>query len=196
VLLLPFVRHKFISVSLLKITNKKQEIMTKLNFMKSVILLFAVLAFSGCEENGPIQFIAVDEFEITLPISGAQNELSFDYTSPAESSIDISELLGEASSFVELYVEELTVTLEDYSGNKIALDLEVSALGLPFDYNHSLELTSGIATSIDLKNTLDLLLFLSSTSIPVTVKGESSGILADDNFTLKLKLKIKGIVEM
>ena len=42
--------------------------MTKLNFMKSVILLFAVLAFSGCEENGPIQFIAVDEFEITLPI--------------------------------------------------------------------------------------------------------------------------------
>ena len=170
--------------------------MTKLNFMKNFVLLLAVLAFSGCEENGPIQFIAVDEFEIKLPISGAQNELSFDYTSPLESSIDISELLGEASSFVELYVEELTVTLEDYSGNKLALDLEVSALGVPFDYNHSLELTSGIATSIDLKNTLDLLLFLSSTSIPVTVKGESSGILADDNFTLILKLKIKGIVEM
>jgi hypothetical protein len=170
--------------------------MTKLNFMKSVILLFAVLAFSGCEENGPIQFIAVDEFEITLPIKGAQNELSFDYTSPAESSIDISELLGEASSFVELYVEELTVTLEDYSGNKIALDLKVFIDTLPFDYNHSLELTSGIATSIDLKNTLDLLTLISKTSIPITVEGKSSGILADDDFKLNLKLKIKGIVEM
>ena len=195
-LLLPFLGREFISVSLLKITNKNQEIMTKLNFMKSVVLLFSVLAFSGCEENGPIQFIAVDEFEITLPISGAQNEFSFDYTSPSESSIDISELLGEASSFVELYVEELTVTLEDYSENKIALDLKVSIDRLPFDYNHSLELTSGIATSVDLKNTLDLLTLISKTSIPITVKGESSGILADDNFTLKLKLKIKGIVEM
>ena len=170
--------------------------MTKLNFMKSVALLFAVLAFSGCEENGPIQFIAVDEFEITLPIKGAQNELSFDYTSPAESSIDISELLGEASSFVELYVEELTVTLEDYSGNKIALDLKVFIGELRFDYNHSLELTSGIATSIDLKNTLDLLTLISKTSIPITVTGESSGISAGDDFKLNLKLKIKGIVEM
>ena len=170
--------------------------MINLNFRKSFVLLFAVLAFSACEENGPIQFVAVDEFEITLPILGAQNEVSFDYTSPAQNSIDISELLGEASSFVELYVEELTVTLQDYSGDKIALDLEVSALGLPFDYNQAIELTPGIATSIDLKNTLDLLLFLSSTSIPLTVKGVSSGVLADDNFTLKLKLKIKGVVEM
>ncbi|MDB9842805.1 hypothetical protein OAC31_01955, partial [Polaribacter sp.] len=88
------------------------------------------------------------------------------------------------------------VTLEDYSENKIALDLKVSIDRLPFDYNHSLELTSGIATSVDLKNTLDLLTLISKTSIPITVKGESSGILADDNFTLKLKLKIKGIVEM
>ncbi|MFL3661191.1 MAG: hypothetical protein ACI6PN_05515 [Polaribacter sp.] len=170
--------------------------MINLNFRKSFVLLFAVLAFSACEENGPIQFVAVDEFEITLPILGAQNEVSFDYTSPAQNSIDISELLGEASSFVELYVEELTVTLQDYSGDKIALDLEVSALGLPFDYNRAIELTPGVATSIALENTLDLLLFLSSTSIPLTVKGESAGILADDNFTLKLKLKIKGIAEM
>jgi len=95
-----------------------------------------------------------------------------------------------------LYVEELTVTLQDYSGDKIALDLEVSALGSLFDFNQAIELTPGVAMSIDLKNTLDLLLFLSSTSIPLTVKGVSSGVLADDNFTLKLKLKIKGIAEM
>jgi len=170
--------------------------MTNLNFRKSFVLLFAILAFSGCEENGPIQFIAVNEYEITLPILGAQNEVSFDHTSSTQNSIDISELLGEASTFVELYVEELTVTLQDYSGDKIALDLEVSALGSLFDFNQAIELTPGVAMSIDLKNTLDLLLFLSSTSIPLTVKGVSSGVLADDNFTLKLKLKIKGIAEM
>lgn len=170
--------------------------MTNLNFRKSFVLLFAILAFSGCEENGPIQIIAVNEYEITLPILGAQNEVSFDHTSSTQNSIDISELLGEASTFVELYVEELTVTLQDYSGDKIALDLEVSALGSLFDFNQAIELTPGVAMSIDLKNTLDLLLFLSSTSIPLTVKGVSSGVLADDNFTLKLKLKIKGIAEM
>lgn len=159
-------------------------------------MLFAVLAFSGCEENGPIQFAAVDEFEISLPIIGAKNELSFDYTTPADSAIDISELLGEANSFAELHIEELSVTLQDYSGDKIVLDFEISALGLPFDYNHSMELIPETPIKIDLNTSLDLLTFLSTTVVPINVKGESTGLLSDDNFTLKLKVKIKGIVEM
>jgi hypothetical protein len=164
--------------------------------MKSLTLFFAVLAFSGCEENGPIQFAAVDEFEITLPITGVKNELSFDYTTPVENAIDITELLGEANRFLELKVEELTVTLQDYSGDKITLDFEVSAFNLPFEYDHAIELVPETAIKIDLTSSLDLLMFLSSTSIPINVKGESTGLLIDDNFSLKLKVKVKGIVEM
>ena len=44
--------------------------MKKVNLMKTVILLFAVLAFSNCEENGAIQFVVVDEFSTSVNIKG------------------------------------------------------------------------------------------------------------------------------
>ena len=42
--------------------------MKKFKLMKTVMLLFAILALSSCEEDGPIQFIVVDEFETDAKI--------------------------------------------------------------------------------------------------------------------------------
>lgn len=165
--------------------------MKKINLNKTVILLFAVFALSNCEENGPIQFIVIDDFSTTIPIKGLAGESSYSI----ESSTNISELLDNADTFVEADVESVTLELmDDFSGNSIDGNLSVSAGLIPF-LNEDLSLTKSPSLIIIPDNVSNILTLITSGAFPISITGNTSSPLGDDDFTIKLTFKIKAKVE-
>jgi len=165
--------------------------MKNFKLMKTVFLLFALIAFSNCEDNGPIQSVVVDEFEFNLDVLGMSGERSYGPTIPP---VDISKLLENFSSFVGLKIIDATVTLEDdYSGDKIAGNFTLTAGGQTI-FDQSEEFVKGTPKRIDIL-VKDILAGISSSKIPVTVEGKSSTVLGDDDFTIKVIIRVSAIVE-
>ncbi len=156
-----------------------------------LLVFLTVFALSSCEEEGEIQFIVVDEFETTIQLTGLANESSFSVSN----STDISELLDNASTFVDAEVEKVTVTLQnDYSGSAINGNLNVTIGGVAI-INQSVNLTKGVGVDVSLANAADILSVISSGSFPFNVTGTSAAPLGDDDFSLALSFKVKATVE-
>ena len=165
--------------------------MKNFKFVKIAFLLIAVVAFSNCEDNGPIQSVVVDEFEFPVDVLGMSGESIYGPTIPP---VDISKLLENVSSFVGLKIIDATVTLgDDYSGDKIAGNFTLIAGGQTI-FDQSEEFVKGTPKRIDIL-VKDILAGISSSKIPVTVKGESSTVLGDDDFTIKVIIRVSAIVE-
>ena len=165
--------------------------MKKVNLMKTVILLFAVLAFSNCEENGAIQFVVVDEFLTSVNIKGLAAESSF----TENSSTNIADLLAGLATFVEADIESVTLSLQDdFEGTSINGNMNVT-VGSIVLFDQDVTLTKGGSLVIQLPAS-NILSIISANVIPVSVTGTStSGILGDDDFTIDVLFKIRATVE-
>lgn len=165
--------------------------MKKVNLMKTVILLFAVLAFSNCEENGAIQFVVVDEFLTSVNIKGLAAESSF----TENSSTNIADLLAGLATFVEADIESVTLSLQDdFEGTSINGNMNVT-VGSIVLFDQDVTLTKGGSLVIQVPSS-NILSIISANVIPVSVTGTStSGILGDDDFTIDVLFKIRATVE-
>lgn len=166
--------------------------MRKFNLMKTVVLFITILAFSNCEENGPIQFIVADDFETSVVINNLGDQSSFTISS----STDISDLLDNADSFVETNIESVIAELgDDYSGTSINGTLKVSSGSVTF-LDQSINLTKNPSVPIVIpSNSSDILSLISSGTFPISVSGTTTEPLGDNNFTLKLTFRVKATVE-
>ena len=165
--------------------------MKKVNLMKTVILLFAVLAFSNCEENGAIQFVVVDEFSTSVNIKGLAAESSF----TENSSTNIADLLAGLATFVEADIESVTLSLQDdFEGTSINGNINVTVGSIVlFDQDVTLTKGGSLVIQVPASNILSI---ISANVIPVSVTGTStSGILGDDDFTIDVLFKIRATVE-
>lgn len=165
--------------------------MKKVNLMKTVILLFAVLAFSNCEENGAIQFVVVDEFLTSVNIKGLAAESSF----TENSSTNIADLLAGLATFVEADIESVTLSLQDdFEGTSINGNMNVTVGSIVlFDQDVTLTKGGSLVIQVPASNILSI---ISANVIPVSVTGTStSGILGDDDFTIDVLFKIRATVE-
>lgn len=163
-----------------------------MKLFKAVLLLFTVFTLSNCEEDGEIQFIVVDDFETNAAVNGLSGLSSIDINQ----SMNVSDLLDNASEFVEADVESVIITLKDYSGTSIEGNFNL-AIGSSTLVNQSLTLTSNVATSpIAIpSNASDILSSITSGNVQVSLTGSTTAPIADDAFTLNLKFKIKAKVQ-
>lgn len=168
--------------------------MKNIKFFQTAIVLFLAFTLSSCEEDGPIQFQVVDDFETNATVTGLNGLSSI----VIDQSMDITDLLDTGSEFVAADVESVIVTLNDYSGNAIVgnFDLTIGSSNL---YDGPLSLTPEVPTSpitIDAANS-DILAAISSGIVQVKLNGSTTESIADDNnnFTLNLKFKIKATVQ-
>ena len=167
--------------------------MKKFNLMRIGISLFALLAFSNCEENGAIQFVIVDEFTTSVNIKGLAAESSF----TENSSTNIADLLEGAATFVEADIESVTLELQDdFDGTSINGNMNVT-VGSIVLFDQDVTLTKGGSLVIQVPvNASNILSVISANAVPVSVTGTStSGILGDDDFTIDVLFKIRATVE-
>lgn len=164
--------------------------MKKINFTKTLILLLTVFAFSMCEENGPIQFLLVDEFSTSVPVRGLQGQSSLSLSS----STDISQLLDNASSFLEADVESVFIEIENYSDNSINGNIEVLAGSISL-LNETLTLSSSPKEVKIPSSASNILSIISSSQFPVKLNGSLSTPIADNDFSIKLTFKVRAKVQ-
>lgn len=172
--------------------NIKINIMKKIKQLKPILLLVAVLTFSMCEENGPIQFAVADDFETTVDVEGLIGLKDFTIES---SDIDVSDLLDNADNFVDADVESVTLTLLEYSGESITGDFAVFLAGkeLLNVVGQTLSATP-LVISIPVASK-DILSLISSGKFSSKMTGSAEEAITDENFKLNLKFKIKATVE-
>jgi hypothetical protein len=166
--------------------------MKKNKLIKTVLLLFVAFVFSNCEEDGAIQFVIVDDFETNASVSGLEGFSSIDITRD----INISDLLDNVSTFVEADVESVVITLNDYDGDSIEGNFSCSVGGISL-FNQAIELIPGVATNpIAIPSSVSSILSsITSGIVQVQLTGSTNSPIADDDFSLNLKIKVKAKVE-
>lgn len=165
--------------------------MKKIKFLKPILLLVAVLLFSNCEENGEIQFIVVDEFETSVSVIGLEGQTSYSINSD---NVNISDLLDNASAFVEADVESVTLQLMNYSGTAIAGNISVTAGQLPL-FNQPVALSTTPQTVTIPAAASNILTLVTSGGFSSTITGTASEPIADNDFDIKMTFKIRATVE-
>lgn len=162
-----------------------------MKLMKAIVLLFAVFALSNCEEDGEIQFIVVDEFESNAVVTGLNTATAFE----TSSTTNISDLLENASEFIEAEIEKVTLTLQDdYSGDAVTGDFDIT-VG-PINLKQTLTLTKGEGVEVVVPaSASSILSVINSGVFPYVIKADFTSSPGDDNFTINLKFKIKATVE-
>lgn len=167
--------------------------MKKPKFLKLTVLLFAILFLSNCEEEGQIQFAVVDEFETNAIVSGLQGLTTFTITN----STDISDLLDGVDRFIDADVEKVTLTLVNgtHSAGTFGGTFTVKANGSEI-ISFAGQLNEGVPVEVDVPaNASDILSIIQGGNFPFEFNGTVINPIADDNFTINLKFKIKATVE-
>ncbi|WP_439127618.1 hypothetical protein [Polaribacter sp.] len=165
--------------------------MKKIKLIKPLLLLFAVFTFSMCDETGDIQFEVKNSFETTATVAGLEGQSTFTIDSTA----DISDLLDNATTFVDANIESVILQLEDYSGSDFAGNISIAVGPVPF-LNQSVSLSSTPTDPIIIpENAARILYIISSGSFPFTITGSTTNPIEDNNFKIKMTFKIKAIVE-
>lgn len=166
--------------------------MKKMKLLKSLLILFVAISFSNCEEDGPIQFIVVDEFPTSARVTGLATTTSF----TADNTTNISDLLDNAATFVEADVEKVTITLaDDYSGTSISGDFVLKVGGANL-INQTLTLTKGTGAEVDIPaQASGILTAISTGRFPFVLEATLDNPTGDDDFTLDLLFKVKAKVQ-
>ena len=164
--------------------------MKKLFFFKTMVLLLAIVTFSNCEENGALQFVVADDFEISVRITGLDASSSYS----TSGTVNISDLLDNADVFVDSNIEEISLTLQDdYSGTSISGSFQIQ-IGT-IDVTETLTLSKGQEVEVNVPDASSILSLLTSGSFPYNFNVNLSSPVADDDFTINVKYRVKATVE-
>ena len=165
--------------------------MKNFKLVKTVILLFAVLAFSNCEENGAIQFVVKDSFPTPLAVVGLKGQSSY----ANEDSADISGLLDSGTAFVEANIESVTLKLENYDGAPITGSMKLTANGIVL-LDEDVTLTSLDSDPIAIPENLGGILdALNSGTLTISIEGSTEQPIEDDDFIIVITPMVTGTVE-
>jgi len=169
--------------------------MKKIQLMKTVLLLFAVFAFSNCEEDGPIQFQVKDDFENNVSVKGLEGQSEIIITEAT----DVSDILDNGSTFVIAKIESVTVFINnDYdSDSTIAgtYSLEIGNKKLIDELK--LELSKGKpGLTIDIpKNSQGILSSINSGKVEFVFSGKTDSPILDNDFSLNVTFNMDATVE-
>jgi hypothetical protein len=164
--------------------------MKNLKLMKIVVMLFAVFAFSNCEDGDPVQFIVVDEFPTPISVDGLQGQTAYSVTNTA----DISSLLDNAASFVAADIEKVSLVLSEYDGGSIEGTIKIT-VGDQVLFNESKTLSSTAVTLDIPANASDILNDINSGTMSITMEGTTIEPIADNAFIITVTPTVRGTVE-
>jgi hypothetical protein len=85
--------------------------MKEFKLMKTVFLLFTVFLLSNCENNDAVEFVVIDDFPTEIDVIGLEGLTSYRIE---EENVDISDLLNNATTFIEADVEAVGLALKNY----------------------------------------------------------------------------------
>ena len=163
--------------------------MINYKLVRLILLFFAVSAFNSCEDGEPIQFIVIDEIPTEIAVQGSEG-LSIYSTS---SVVDLSDLLGSATKFIEADVEKITLSLKDYSGISIAGTIIIIVGGIQL-INEDVTLSnSAVSFTIPSVNS-DILNSINSGLMIITMEGTTSTPIADNDFVITVTPTVRGLI--
>jgi hypothetical protein len=170
---------------------QKQKIMRNFKLVKTVILLFAVLAFSKCEENGAIQFVVKDSFPTPVAVVGLMGQSSYS----KEDSVDISGLLDSGAAFIEANIDSVTLKLENYDGSPIIGSMKLTANGIVL-LDEDVTLTSFDSDPIAIPEGLGGILdAINLGTLIISIEGITEQPIEDDDFIIVITPRVTGTVE-
>ena len=165
--------------------------MKKIKLMKTVILLFAVLAFSNCEENGAIQFVVKDSFPTSIAVVGLMGQSSY----AKEGTADVSELLENRAAFVEANIAFVTLKLENYDGAPILGSMKLTVNGMVL-LDEDVILTSSDSDPIVIPESMGGILdAINSGTLTISLEGSTEQTIEDNDFIIVVTPTITGTVE-
>ena len=165
--------------------------MKNFKLVKTVILLFAVLAFSNCEENGAIQFVVKDSFPTPIAVLGLKGQSFYS----KEGTADISGLLDNRTAFVEANIESVLLKLENYDGTSIIGSIKLTANEIVL-LDEDVILTSLDSDPIAIPENLGGILdALNSGTLTISIEGSTEQPIEDDDFIIVITPMVIGTVE-
>jgi hypothetical protein len=154
--------------------------MKNLKLMKIVVVLFAVFAFSNCEESGdPVQFVVVDEIPTSIAVTGLEGKSAYSVTNTA----DISSLLDNAAVFVEAKIETVSLKLSEYNGTSIEGNIKITVGGNVI-FNESKTLSSTAVTLTIPESASDILSDINSGTVTLSMEGSTTEPISDNDFVI------------
>lgn len=167
--------------------------MKKMKLLKSLLILFVAISFSNCEEDGPIQIVVADNVPVEISVKGLANSSSY----TTNSLLEIGEIKDKAGQFMNLNVESVTLTLQDYSGTSISGNVKVDLLNANV-VDEDVVLTNGIASSVITipSGQSNILSQVASGQVPISINLTSSAPLGDDDFKVVFTFRVKGQGEL
>lgn len=163
--------------------------MKNFKLVKTAIILFAVFAFSNCEDGEPIQFIVVDEVPTEISVQGFEGLSEYSTSSVA----DLSDLLDSATTFIEADVEKITLALMDYSGTSIEGTITIIVGGIPL-INEAVTLSSDPKTFTIPAGSSDILSSINSGLMTITMEGTTAAPIADNDFVIVVTPTVRGLI--
>ena len=161
-----------------------------LTFEPTVILLFAVLAFSNCEEDGAIQFVVKDSFPTPIPVKGLEGQSSYTSNNVA----DISGLIENGTKFVEADIETVAIKLQDYSGTSIIGNMKLTTNGIVL-LDKDLTLTTTDQTITVPVGASGILDAINTGTLTIALEGTTATPIEDNDFTIVVTPTVRGTVE-
>lgn len=163
-----------------------------MKFMKGLVLLFAVLTLSNCDEDGAIQSVVKTNSPTTLSVTGLEGQTTYTISDSA----DISELLESTSKFLEAKVESVSLRLEDYSGTSIDGTITVEVGGNVLFSSQTVSLTSTDSVIQVPANASDIVGLINSGAFSISLTGTTTAPIEDNDFKLVVTPAITGTFEL
>ena len=163
--------------------------MKNFKLVKTAIILFAVFAFSNCEDGEPIQFIVVDEVPTEISVQGFEGLSEYSTSSVA----DLSDLLDSATTFIEADVETITLALMDYSGTSIEGTIIITVGGIQL-INEVVTLSSTAVSFTIPAVSSDILSSINSGLMTITMEGTTADPIADNDFVIVVTPTVRGLI--
>jgi hypothetical protein len=163
--------------------------MKEFKLMKIVFLLFTVFLLSNCENNDAVEFVVIDDFPTEIDVIGLEGLTSY----RIEDTADISDLLNNASTFIEADVEAVALALKNYPGSAITGALKVTTGGTIL-FEQQVTLTS-TETIIEIPaSASNILGDINAGTISVILEGTTTAPIESNAFVIVVTPTIRSTV--
>lgn len=163
--------------------------MKKFKLMKTAVLLFTAFLLSNCETNESVEFVVIDSFPTEIDVIGLEGLSSY----KIEGTADISDLLNNATTFIEADVETVAIALKGYSGTSIEGTVKVTTgETILFEQQLTLSTTETIVEiPASASNILD---DINAGTISVIIEGTTTAPIESNAFVIVVTPTIRSTV--
>ena len=176
--------------------------MKNFKILKTVLLLVAVMAFSNCDENGPLEQAIRTNEEISIQVEGLKDKSSHTVNDQA----DIQDLLDNASDLITAEIDQVKFRIENYIGtsavgNKIEGSITVNIGSIELFESQIVSLSSTdstISVPAEARDILDLVNTANNLplDLSITIKTKEGTVIEDNDFQLIVTPRITGVITL